>query len=578
MTREEIASALDEIALLLELKGENAFRCQAYSNGARAIEQLEGDPASLLKEGKLVGVRGIGEALLQKITTLITTGELPYLTNLRTEVPPGFRDMLKIQGLGAKKIRAINEALGVTTIEELQKACEEGKVAGLKGFGDKSQAKIVEGIRFLGTVGQRVRIDQALPLGLRLLEQIKQMPGVIRAELCGSLRRRRETAKDLDILVSANDAKPIMDAFVTLPEVMQVIGHGATKSSIVAGMKFDRETVVLNADLRVVEDVSFPFALHYFTGSKDHNIRMRQRAIDQGLSLNEYALAGPDRSVACKEEADIFAALGLEYIPPELREDTGEIPAAEKKQLPKLVEANQIRGVFHNHTVASDGANTLEEMAGAAQELGLEYLGIGDHSQSLKVANGLSPERVREQWAAIDALNSKFKKFRILKGIESDILKDGSLDYDDEFLKGFDYVVASVHSDFNLPIDEQTRRICTALKHPATTMLGHATGRLLLRREGYKVDLDEVLRTAKQYGKLIEINAQPSRLDLDWTYVKRAKAMGVQLVINPDAHSTHELGFFTFGVDVARRGWLTPEEVFNTKSLAEVLKVWRLEK
>jgi DNA polymerase (family 10) len=311
----------------------------------------------------------------------------------------------------------------------------------------------------------------------------------------------------------------------------------------------------------------------YFTGSKEHNIRLRQRAIERGLTLNEYALAGEDRSLTCRDEVELYEHLDLEWIPPELREDTGEIEAAATRSLPRLLEAGDLRGVFHNHTTASDGTASLEAMARASQVLGWEYFGVGDHSQSLTVAHGLSPERVRAQWEEIDNLNKSFKKFRIFKGIECDILPDGSLDYDDDLLAGFDYVVASVHTHFNLSEDEQTERICRALRHPATTMLGHATGRLLLRRPGYRVDLEKVLQVAAEQRKWIEINAQPRRLDLEWTWVKRARALGITLVINPDAHSPEELALTDYGVAVARRGWLTKEDVANTRSLKEMEKL-----
>ena len=572
MTKDEIAAALEEIGTLLELKGESSFRTMAYHNAARALSQFEGDFQEHVQSGRVGEIRGIGASLAEKIHELAETGELPQLNELRAAIPPGVIAMLKIPGLGPKKVKALSEDLKLTTIDELKAACEAGTVAKLKGFGAKTQAKILEGIGFLGTIGQRVRLDLALPLGEALVEQLKKLPGVIRAELCGSLRRRRETAKDIDILISSADAKPIMEAFVGLPEVMQVVAHGETKSSIVAAMTVDREKVILNADLRVVADECFPFALHYFTGSKEHNVRLRSRAIDQGLSLNEYGLKGEGRDVKCATEADIFAALGLEYIPPELREDTGEIEAAEKKKLPHLITVKSLRGVFHNHSTYSDGNASLEEMALAAKALGLEYFGIGDHSQSLKIARGLSPEMVKKQHREIDELNARLHGVRILKGIESDILDDGSLDYDDETLQSFDYVVASVHTGFNMSSEEMTARICKALAHPATTMLGHATGRLLLRRDGYKVDLDQVLKAAAKHGKMIEINAHPVRLDLDWIHVKRAKAMGIPLVINPDAHSTGELALIEFGIDVARRGWLEAADVFNTKPLAEVMK------
>lgn len=574
MTKDDVADVLDEIATLLELKGENAFRTNAYRNGARVVQALSGDLKELVASGQLRNTRGLGDTLVEKITTLVTTGALPYLDELRASIPAGLVEMLRLPGIGPKKVTALHETLKIDSIDKLKLACEAGEVAKLKGFGAKTQTKILEGIRYLDQVGKRVRIDLALPLGAALLEQVKEFPGVIRGELCGSLRRRKETVADLDILVSSGDAAPIMDAFVKLPEVIQTLAQGPTKSSIVAAMHVRGEKVTMQADLRVVTDEQFPFAQHYFTGSKEHNIRMRQRAIDRGLTLNEYALSSEDKSrtVPCKTEADIFKALGLPYIEPEMREDTGEIEAGETKKLPALVADADIRGVFHNHTTYSDGSASLEEMALKCKELGFEYFGVGDHSQSLTIARGMPVNIVRKQWAEIDRVNEKLKGVRILKGIEVDILEDGSLDYTDELLAGFEYVVASVHSHFAQPEAEMTARVCKALAHPAVTMLGHATGRLLLRREGYKIDLDVVLKLAAQHGKMIEINAQPSRLDLDWKYVKRAKEMGIPLVINPDAHSPGELELYKFGVHVARRGWLAKDDVFNTRGLKDVQK------
>ncbi|MBL8866987.1 MAG: DNA polymerase/3'-5' exonuclease PolX [Planctomycetia bacterium] len=570
MTKDDVAAALDEIGTLLALKGENDFKCRAYSAGARTISQLPGDLRQLVESKKLKDVRGIGEALVEKITTLVTTGRLPYLDELRASVPLGLIEMLRLPGVGPKKVKALHDALAIDSIDKLKTACEAGDVAKLKGFGEKTAQRILEGINFLGTVGNRVRLDKGLSLGERLLEKVRAMPGVIRAELCGSVRRRRETVKDIDIVASAADAGPIMDAFVKLPEVLQVVGHGETKSSIVAEMALGREKVVLNADLRVVTDEQFPVTVLHFTGSKEHNIRLRQRAIERGLSLNEYALTGWTKKLP--DEAAVYKALDLVWVPPELREDTGEVDAAEKDALPDLIQAKDIRGVFHNHTTASDGTATLEQMALATKALGLEYFGVGDHSQSLTVANGLSPARIKKQWAEIDELNKKLTGITILKGTECDILEDGSLDYSDELLAGFDYVVASVHTLFGLDEAKQTARVCKALSHPAVTMLGHATGRLLLRRDGYKIDLDKVLEAAATHGKMIEINAQPDRLDLDWKYVKRAKELGIPLVINPDAHSTDDLALYVWGVDVARRGWLTKADVFNTKGVGDVMK------
>jgi DNA polymerase (family 10) len=573
MDKSEVAAILDEIGTLLELQGENAFRCNAYHNAARAIQQLETNLAEIVAQGKLTEIAGIGETLRDKITTLVSTGHLPFHEDLRKKTPPGLLPMLRLPGIGPKKVKALYDQLGLDTLDKLKAACEVGEVAALKGFGAKTQQKILEGLDFLDQMGQRVRIDQALPVARSILDALRALPGVIRLELCGSLRRRRETIKDIDILISADNAGPIMDAFVHLPQVVQVTGHGDTKSSIViVTHDAHAQRVVMNADLRVVRDEQFPFALNYFTGSKEHNVGMRQRAQQRGLKLNEYELAGSSLQSTFKEEADIYRALDLDYVEPELREQTGELEAAAAHQLPALIEASDLKGTFHCHTTWSDGANSLQEMAEAAQRLGLHYLGIGDHSQSLTVANGLNAERVRQQHAEIDALNSNSTGIKIFKGTECDILSDGRLDYDDEVLATFDYVVASVHTHFNQTAEEMTARIVRALGNPYVTMLGHATGRLLLRRDGYKVDLEAVLQAAAKHGKMIEINAHPMRLDIDWIHCKRARALGVKLVINPDAHSTGELACLEYGVNVARRGWLTRDDVFNTQALAEVTK------
>jgi DNA polymerase (family 10) len=484
--------------------------------------------------------------------------------------------MLRLPGMGPKKVKALYDELGIDDLDKLKKACAAGEVASLKGFGAKTQQKILEGLEFLDQAGDRVRIDQALPLALDMVKKLRGCAGVQRIELCGSLRRRKEVIRDIDILVSSAKAGPVMEAFIKLPGVTQVVAHGPTKSSVVVadGGRAGGQ-ILINADLRVVEDEQFPFALHYFTGSKEHNIAMRSRAQQYGLKLNEYELAGPGRKVKCKDEAELFGALDLDYIPPEMRELTGELEAAAEHRLPQLVEADDIRGVFHCHTTWSDGGATLEEMAEAARKVGLKYLGIGDHSQSLTVARGLTPDRVRKQQAEIDALNKKLKGIKLFKGTECDILADGSLDFDDDVLASFDYVVASVHSYFNQTEAEMTARIIKAISHPRVTMLGHATGRLLLRRDGYRVDLEAVLQAAARHGTLIEINAHPQRLDLDWVHCKRAKALGVRLVINPDAHSTHEVGYYPYGVDVARRGWLEAKDIFNTQTVKEVSKAFQ---
>jgi DNA polymerase (family 10) len=571
--KDQVASILSQIGTLLELQGENPFRCQAYYGAARALDSLTEDLETVVREGRLTSIPGIGETMRDKITTLVTTGSLPFYDDLKAKTPPGLLDMLRIQGLGPKKVKALHDQLGVETLDALKAACEEGRVAELRGFGEKTQQKILEGIGFLSEVGQRVRIDQALAIGQRLVEGLRDVPGLRRIELGGSLRRRKETIGDIDILVSAENAEPLMERFVSLPGVVQVIGRGDTKTSVtVSDGGGSGKRLLLNADLRVVSEEQFPFALHYFSGNKEHNKAMRARAQKYGLKLNEYELASPDRSVPCKDEADLYKALDMAYIEPEMREHTGEMEAAEAGTLPHLVEVGDIKGVFHCHTTYSDGGNSVEEMAEAAKALGLKYLGFGDHSQSLTVANGLSPERVRKQQAEIDAVAGRIKGIRLFKGIECDILADGSLDFDDDVLASFDYVVASVHSFFKQSREEMTARIIKAIRHPAVTMLGHATGRLLLRREGYQVDLEAVLRAAAEADTMVEINAHPQRLDLDWIHCKRAKELGVTLVINPDAHSTADIALYRYGVDVARRGWLEKKDVFNTKTAAEVAR------
>jgi DNA polymerase (family 10) len=565
MDKTRVAAILNEIGTLLELQGENPFRANAYHNAARAIEQLEGSLEELVAQKRLGEIKGIGESMQEKITALVTTGRLPFYEELRARFPPGLLDLLRIPGLGPKKAKVLFEQLAIDSLEKLRQACQSGKVAELKGFGLKTQQKILEGLEFLDRTGKRYLLSEAQEIAERVLRQLRDLPGVLRGEICGSVRRRKETIGDLDILLSAENPEPVMEAFVRLPEVAQVAARGPTKSSVVLENG-------ISCDLRVVSDTQFPFALHYFTGSKEHNIAMRARAQSYGLKLNEYELAGPRRSIPCKEESDIFAALDMDYIPPELRENTGEIEAAASHCLPQLLEAKDLRGTFHVHTDWSDGAASLEEMALAAKKLGLKYLGIADHSQSLTVANGLSPLRVKQQLAEIDALNRRLTGIRLLKGTECDILPDGSLDYDDALLSRFDYVIASVHSHFNQSPEEMTQRLIRALSHPKVLMLGHPTGRLLLRREGYKADLDQVLKAAAEHDKMIEINANPYRLDLDWIHCKHAKALGVKLVINPDAHAPAELRFLQYGVDVARRGWLSRSDVFNTLPLSQVLR------
>lgn len=564
METARIAQVLDEMGTLLEIKGENPFRCRAYHQAAQVLQTLPSDLSEMITDGSLKDQPGIGETLYAKIVQLATTGHLKEFDHLRKTTGPGLIALMRIPGLGPKKIKLLHEALKIESLADLRKAGEAGLIADLKGFGAKTQAKILEGITFVETAGERILLNHARDLVEPIFQSVVRQKGVIRAEICGSLRRGAETIGDLDILVSAEDPVPIIDAFVKHPQAAAILAHGPTKASI-------RLQGGTQCDLRGVEDSQFAFALHYFTGSKAHNIAMRRRAIARGLSLNEYGLTGGEKEIRCKDEAELFASLDLAWIPPELREDQGEIEAAESGKLPDLVKLSDLTGTFHCHSDWSDGGATLEEMAEGAMSRGLTYLGIADHSRSAHYAGGLSVERVREQWEAIDALNEKFGgKFRLFKGTECDILTDGSLDYPDDLLSGFDYVVASVHTHFGLPRDEMTRRIVKAVSNPRVTMLGHPTGRLLLSRNGYDVDLDAVIAAAAKAQTMIEINANPHRLDLDAIHARRACQAGVKIAINPDAHSVGGLDDLEYGVTVARRGWLRKGDVFNTRPVSAI--------
>ncbi len=564
METARIARIIDEMGTLLEIRGENPFRCRAYHTAAQALLSLPGDLSDMIASGGLKEVAGIGETMYAKIVQLATTGQLPSYDELRRSTPPGLVALLRIPGLGPKKIKVLYDTLKIESLADLRAAGESKQIAGLKGFGEKTEAKILEGIAFVEKSGERILQSTALRLVGPILAAVRADPDVIRAEVCGSLRRRAETIGDLDVLFSSKNAPAVLEKFVKLPQVAAVLAHGPTKASV-------RLADGVQCDLRGVEDAQYPFALHYFTGSKAHNIAIRRRALARGLTLNEYALTGASGPVACRTEADLFEALGLAEIPPELREDQGEIEAAETGKLPVLIEPADLSGTFHCHSDWSDGGATLAEMAEAARSRGMKYLGIADHSRSAGYAGGLSIERVRAQWAEIDALNQTFGgRFHLFKGTECDILGDGSLDYPDELLDGFDYVVASVHSQFSQPRDEMTRRLVRAASNPRVTMLGHPTGRLLLARDGYAVDLDAVINAAAAAKTMIEINANPHRLDLDAVHCRRARTKGVMIVINPDAHSEAGLDDLEYGVSVARRGWLTKADVANTGSLATV--------
>ncbi|MBL9189821.1 MAG: DNA polymerase/3'-5' exonuclease PolX [Opitutaceae bacterium] len=577
MTKNEIADVLTEIATLLELKGENPFKVRAYQTGARALEAIEeAELGRLIAEEKLGTVKGLGEALVQKITELHTTGRLIFFDNLKASVEPGLVDLLQIPGLGPKKIQVLKAKLGVTDIASLTAACHDGRVAALDGFGEKTQEKLLAGIKNREAYGKRHLWWDAAAIAEPIVTGLRALPQVRRAEAAGSLRRSMETVGDLDFLVSATDVAPVVAWFVAMPGVKEVTAQGETKASV----RFESG---LQADLRIVPDEQFVFALHHFTGSKDHNVQMRQRALARGLSLSEWGLVPADGEGTAKEkaekrksgkvenESELFAALGLHFIPPELREGLGEIEAAERAELPRLVELGDLRGAFHNHTTASDGRNTLAEMTAAAEALGWDYLGIADHSKSSYQANGLDEARLAKQVAEIRALNdSKKFKTHVFAGSEVDILADGRLDYDDATLASLDYVVASVHNALTQDEATMTARIIRAIEHPRTTMLGHATGRLLLRREASRVDLAKVIDAAIAHGVIIELNASPWRLDLDWRLWRKAAGRGLLCAINPDAHEIEGLRHVRAGINAARKGGLTREQVLTTWPLKRV--------
>lgn len=571
MTKSQIVEILEEIGMLLELKGENPFKLRAYQNGARALEQMEDDLGERIEAGTLGDEPGIGKALVEKIATLYTTGELNYYSDLKESVPAGLLDVLQVPGLGGKKVKVMWEELDITNLPALEQACRAGKVAGLKGFGKKTEEKILSGIENLKAYGQRHLWWDARAVVEPILEGLHGLKDAQRAEVAGSFRRLKETVGDLDFIVASENPKPVMDWFVAMDDVSEVTAHGETKSSV-------RLTSGMQADLRVVPPGKFAFALHHFTGSKEHNVHMRGRALKRGLSLSEWGLEktddapdGVDSVETVADETELFAKLGLQFIPPELREDAGEIQAAENGGFPKLIEAEDIRGVFHNHTNASDGAHTLEEMVAAADAFGWEYYGVADHSKASFQANGLSEERLEKQIAAIRKLNDSGNfTCHVFAGSEVDILKDGSLDFSDDFMAALDYVVASVHSSFGLSEDDMTKRIIAAIENPHVTMVGHLTGRILLRREPYAVNIGKIVDAAIANNTIIEINAHPSRLDMDWRYWRRATDKGLLTSINPDAHEKAGLQHYVAGVNCARKGWITPESVVNTWPLSKI--------
>jgi DNA polymerase (family X) len=576
MDKDEVASILAEIGTLLELKGENPFKTRAYANAARAIETVSEPLSRIIAEDRLGQIKGIGEALQQKIAELVSTGRLPYYEELKSSVPAGLLEMLLIPGLGPKKVKTIHDRLQLQTVAELESACQEGRVAELSGFGAKTQAKILEGIRFRRSHASRHLLSTAWAAADPILESLRALPDVIQCSNAGSLRRSKELIGDLDFVASSQRPGAVLDFFVNQSQVRNVTARGDTKASVILQSG-------LQADLRVVSDTEYPFALVYFTGSKEHNIVLRQRAIQRGLRLNEYGLfrstqetRDPALRIPCRTETDIYAELGLAFIPPELREDCGEFEAAAQGALPRLIEWTDLRGSLHNHSDWSDGRHSLADIAAHMHELGFEYWAITDHSRSSFVAHGLDSQRLRDQIRAVAQINQTLAAdgidFRLLTGTEVDILADGRLDFEDELLAQLDVVVASIHQGFAGSEADTTRRLVRAAENRYVHALGHLTGRLLLEREAYQINAQTVMDACAETGTWIELNANPRRFDLDWRLWSYARSKGVQCVINCDGHRHEHAGFLRLGAAVARKGWLTPADVINTLPLPALRK------
>ena len=566
MTNADIARVMREIAVFLDMEGVQ-FKPRAYEKVAYAIEAVEEPITDIYKHGGIKAVEeipGVGKSIAEKIVTLIETGRLPYHEDLRKKTPVDVAGLTAIEGLGPKNIKTLYHELGVRTVADLEKAALAGKIRDLPHFGARSEEKILKGIGFLKQRSGRFPLGAVLPLMGEIEARLGKLPGVQRVTVAGSIRRRKETVGDGDILVIAKKADAVMDFFVGMPEVVHVHGKGPTKSSV----KLDTG---MDVDVRVVPGESFGAALNYFTGSKDHNVALRRIAIEKKLKLNEYGVFRGEKAIAGKTEEEVYAALGLPYIPPELRENTGEIEAARAGKLPDLIDYDDLRGDLQTQTTWTDGANSIEEMAAEAQRLGREYIAITDHTKSLAMM-GADEQQLRQQMKAIDKLNNQLKGFTILKGAEVNINKDGTLDIDDETLAQLDVVGAAVHSHFNLSRAEQTRRLVRAVENPHADILFHPTARIIQRREPIDLDIDAVIAAAKRTGTILEIDAYPERLDLKDEHVRKAIEAGVKLAIDTDAHSVNHLGYLHFGIATARRGWATRADVVNAQPLRAFLK------
>lgn len=571
MENKSIADILTEIADVLDIQGENPFRVRSYRNAARTIADMSQSVKALIKSGaKLEEIPGIGKSLEEKIEEIVSTGRCRFLEELQAKVPPGLTELLKLEGLGPKKVKLLYDELGVDSVDRLEKAAQAGRLRDLAGMGVKTEEKVLKSVEQYRAGMGRFKLSVGFTYAQALLDYLKNVPGLKRLDPAGSFRRRRETIGDLDILAICGKGCKVMDRFSKYGDVAEVLSSGETKSSV-------RLKCGLRVDVRVLEEESYGAALHYFTGSKAHNVAVRERAKELGLKVSEYGVfrAKDEKRLSGADEEDVFKAVGLPFIPPELREDRGEIQAAEKGELPKLIEPADIRGDLQMHTKATDGKNSITEMAHKAKEMGYAYIAITDHSKAVRVAGGLDEKGLARHLQEIEKVGRQISGMRIFKGVEVDILADGSLDLKDDILKECDVVLASVHSRFNMEEGEMTRRIIKAIQNPYVSILAHPTGRLILEREAYKVNLKEVFQAAIDRGVVMEINAYPDRLDLRDVDARMAKEMGAKLVISTDAHSIVQLELMKFGVFTARRGWVEAKEVINTLPLPALLKILR---
>jgi DNA polymerase (family 10) len=569
ITNEEIAGAFEEIAELLEIKGENPFKICAYSNASRIISQLSGNLEDLNKKEELTDIAGIGKDLSLKIEELLKTGHLAYLDELKKSIPEGIFELLKIRGLGPKKAKALYEKFGIKNLTELENALLMHKLSGVSGFKEKTIENLIQSVNEYKLFQERYLFYEAQPEAELIVAHLQNtaVKLVSNIEVAGSLRRKLETVGDIDIIASTKDTAALIDLFLKYNKISRVESKGETKVSVVLKSG-------IHVDLRIVPEEDYIYALHHFTGSKLHNEELRGLEKKKGYKISEYGIFKDGVKINVKSEEEIYRLFGMQYIPPELREGIGEINEALKRNIPELIKESDIKGIFHVHTTYTDGKNSLEEMILSSLDIGYKYIGVSDHSASAYYANGLSGDGIMSQIKYIDRLNEKYEgKIKIFKGVESDILPDGSLDYKPSVLSHLDFVIASVHSSFNMTELEMTERIIKAIKNPYTTMIGHLTGRLLLERKSYYVNIPAVIDYASEYKTIIELNANPKRLDIDWRYIKEAISKSVMISINPDAHSKSGLFFMQYGINIARKGWATKKDVLNTYSANEILDI-----